>query len=237
MHVIQSCATESSWYIWYIYYLMSCSHSPDFLGFDSIIHVCVCVCLWYCLAWVPIKPAWGRKILSCLAWGRKIHWIFCYHFMLYRMVCWQRLMSKRTGNITNGKIDINEQRSRGTTIVAAADTHCHWWPSMSLFWIGTRGCVNSGGKCENDCEDLWLDSPTSCGQLWRMQTIGRHCKQLVKIYEGRDSEQMSRVKASFVKFRKKWKRQNPGEYFPKLLIRGWYKGRKHLQLDIMWRLG
>ncbi|KAK9938595.1 hypothetical protein M0R45_015323 [Rubus argutus] len=33
----------------------------------------------------------------------------------------RELMLKRTGNITNGKIDINEQRSRGTTIVAAAD--------------------------------------------------------------------------------------------------------------------
>lgn len=73
--------------IWYIYYLMSCSHSPDFLGFDIIYTcLCACVCLYNCLAWVSIKPAWGRKILSCLAWvpikpawGRKIHWIFCYH--------------------------------------------------------------------------------------------------------------------------------------------------------------
>lgn len=54
------------------------------------------------------------------------------------------------------------------------------------------------------------------------------CKQLVeiakkkrvKIYKGRDSEQMLRVKNSFVKFRKKWKRQNPGGYFPKWLICG-----------------
>lgn len=46
------------------------------------------------------------------------------------------------------------------------------------------------------------------------------CKQLVdiakkkvKIYKGRDSEQMLRVKNSFEKFRKKWKRQNPGDIF------------------------
>lgn len=71
--------------IWYIYYLMSCSHSPDFLGFDSIIHVCVCVCVYDIVSLEFPSSQLEEEKFYRLTWGRKIHWIFCYHFMLYRV--------------------------------------------------------------------------------------------------------------------------------------------------------
>lgn len=47
-----------------------------------------------------------HNLFDCTPFG----FSFLINCTLCQMICWQRLRLKQTGNITNGEIDVNEQR-------------------------------------------------------------------------------------------------------------------------------